>query len=64
MRRVHLLKANLLFGFDIDPAAIRNPTTRKSDKARPLAVDDRKFQIAIQGCGGYQLPFHDGDSHP
>ena len=54
------MKANLLAGFDIDPAAIRKTATRKSDKMRPFGVDNREFQIAVERCSIYQFPFHDG----
>jgi hypothetical protein len=48
------VKAKLIVGFDIDPAAIRKDgNTEKSDRVRPFAVDDRQLQIAVG-------PFHDG----
>ena len=53
MRRAYVVKANLLAGFDIDPAAIRKTVTRKSDKMRPFGVDSREFQIAVERCGTY-----------
>ena len=49
-----------IFGFDIDPAAIHETATRKSDNLRPCAVDNREFQITVEGCGVYRLPIHDG----
>ena len=45
-------------GFDVDPAAARK-TTGKNDNMRPFGIDRREFQIAVEGCGIYQLPFHD-----
>ena len=54
------MKANLLAGFDIDPTIIRKTATRKSDRMRPSGIDDREFQIAVERCGMYSLPFHDG----
>jgi hypothetical protein len=60
MRRTDVVKANLLAGFDVDPAVIRKTATRKGDKMRPFGVDNRKFQIAVARCGIYELPFHDG----
>ena len=60
MRRADVVKANLLAGFDVDPAIIRKTATRKSDKMGPSGVDDREFQIAVERCGMYLLPFHDG----
>ena len=59
MRRVHLLKANLVFGFDVDPAAIGKTTAWKGDKVRRFAVDNREFKIAVERCSIYQLPVHD-----
>ena len=50
---------NSFAGFGIDPSVIRKTATRKSDNARPFAVDNREFQIAVQWCGIYRLPFHD-----
>jgi hypothetical protein len=47
MRRAYGVKANLLAGFDIDPAIVRKPTARKRDKMRPFQVDNRELQIAI-----------------
>ena len=60
MRGAYVVKANLLAGFGIDPAAIRKPATRKSDEVRAFGVDNREFQIAVERCDIYQLPFHDG----
>ena len=54
------MKANLLAGFDVDPAIIRKTATRKSDKMGPSGVDDREFQIAVERCGLNLLPFHNG----
>ena len=51
MRRAYVMEANLFVGFDIGPAAIRKTATRKSDKVRPFAVDNREFQIAAERCG-------------
>ena len=45
--------------FDIDPMIIRKTLTRKSDEVGPSNVDYREFQIAVEGCGMYELPFHD-----
>ena len=59
MRGAYVVKANLLVGFDIDPAAIRKTATWKSDSVRPFAVNNCEFQIAIERCGIYKLPFHD-----
>lgn len=56
----YILKANLPAGFDIDPPVVRETTTRKSDPMRPFGVDKREFEVAIERCGMYQLPFHDG----
>jgi len=53
MRGAYVVKANLLAGFDVDPAAIRKTATRKSDKMRPFGVDSREFQIAVERCGTY-----------
>jgi hypothetical protein len=53
------VKPNLLAGFGVDPAIIRKAATRKSDGMRPFGVDDRQFQIAVERCGVYELPFHD-----
>jgi len=53
MRGAYVVKANLLAGFDVDPAAIRKTATRKSDKMRPFGVDSREFQIAAERCGTY-----------
>jgi hypothetical protein len=65
MRRACVVKTNLPVCFDIDPAAILKTPTRKSDRVRPFAVDSREFQIAVEGCEIYRLPFHDGDNdHP
>ena len=52
------MKANLLAGFDVDPAIIRKTATRKSDKMGPSG--DREFQIAVERCGLNLLPFHNG----
>ena len=60
MRGTYGIKVDLRVGFDIDPAAIRKTATRKNDRVRPFAVDDRQLQIAVERCGIYQLPFHDG----
>jgi hypothetical protein len=60
VRGAYGVKVNSLVGFDIDPVAIRKTATRKSDRVRPFAVDDRQLQIAVEGCSIYQLPFHDG----
>jgi len=60
MGGAYVVKANLLAGFDIDPAVIRKPTTRKSNVMRAFGVDNREFQIAVAWCGIYELPFHDG----
>ena len=60
MCRADVVKANLLAGFDVDPAIIRKTATRKSDKMRAFGVDEREFQIAVERCGMYLLPFHDG----
>ncbi|HEX4236599.1 MAG TPA: hypothetical protein VHZ64_01465 [Xanthobacteraceae bacterium] len=54
------MKANLLAGFGVDPAIIRKTATRKSDGMRPFGVDNREFQIAVERCGIYELPIHDG----
>jgi hypothetical protein len=54
---------NSLVGFDIDPA-VRKAATRKSDNARPCAIDNRELQIAVERCGIYQLPFHNGACPP
>ena len=51
---------NSLVGFDIDPAVVRKTATRKSDNVRPCGVDHREFQIAVERCSIYQVPFHDG----
>ena len=56
----YVVKANLFAGFDIDPMIIRKTPTRKSDEVGPSNVDYREFQIAVEGCGMYELPFHDG----
>jgi hypothetical protein len=53
VRGAYVVKANLLAGFDIDPAATRKTATRKSDKMRPFRVDNREFQIAVERCGIY-----------
>jgi hypothetical protein len=58
MRRAYVGKINSLVGFDVDPAAVRK-TTRKNDNVRPCGIDHREFQIAVERCGIYQLPFHD-----
>jgi hypothetical protein len=47
MRRPYVLETNLLAGFDIDPAVIRKPAARKSDRVRAFHVNDREFQIAV-----------------
>jgi len=60
MRRADVVKANLLAGFDVDPAIIRKTATRKSDKMGPSGVDYREFQIAVERCGLNLLPFHNG----
>ena len=60
MHRAVVVKANLLAGFDVDPAIIRKTATRKSDKMGSCGVDDREFQIAVERCGLNLLPFHDG----
>ena len=60
MGGVYVVKANLLAGFGVDPAIIRKTATRKSDGMRPFGVDNREFQIAVERCGIYDLPFHDG----
>jgi hypothetical protein len=57
---MYVVKPNLLAGFDVDPAIIREAATRKSDGMRPFGVDNRQFQIAVERCGIYELPFHDG----
>jgi hypothetical protein len=54
------VKANLLAGFGVDPAIIGKTATRKSDGMRPFGVDNREFQIAVERCGIYELPIHDG----
>ena len=59
MRGAYVVKANLLAGFDIDPAVIRKPPTRKSNLMRAFSVDNREFQVAVDRCGIYELPFHD-----
>ena len=59
MGGVYVVKANLLAGFGIDPAIIRKTATRKRDGMRPFGVDNRKFQIAVERRGIYELPFHD-----
>ncbi len=59
MRRVHLLKANLFFGFDVNPATIGKTAAWKDDKVRPFTVDNREFKIAVERCSIYQLPVHD-----
>ena len=50
----------MLMGFDVDPGAIRKTAARKSDSVHPLNVDNREFQIAVERCSIYQLPFHGG----
>jgi hypothetical protein len=60
VRGAYVVKANLLVGFDIDPAAIRKTATWKSDNVCPFAVNNCEFQIATERCGIYKLPFHDG----
>jgi hypothetical protein len=60
VRWAYVVKANLLVGFDIDPAAIRKTATWKSDSVCPFAINNREFQIAVERCGTYQFPFHDG----
>jgi hypothetical protein len=60
MGGAYVVKANLLAGFDIDPVVIRKTPTRKSDEMRPFDVDNREFQIAVERCGIYEFPFHDG----
>jgi hypothetical protein len=51
VRGASVVKANLLIGFDIDPAAFRKTATWKSDRVRSIAVDNRELQIAVQRCG-------------
>jgi hypothetical protein len=60
MRGAYVVKVNSLVGIDIDPAAIRKTATRKNDRVRPFAVDDRQLQIAVERRSIYQFPFHDG----
>jgi len=60
MGGVYVMKANLLAGFGFDPAIIRKTATRKSDGMRLFGVDNREFQIAVERCGIYEFPFHDG----
>jgi hypothetical protein len=60
MGGVYVVKANLLAGFGVDPAIIGKTATRKSDGMRPFGVDNREFQIAVERCGIYELPIHDG----
>jgi hypothetical protein len=60
MGGANIVKANLLAGFDIDPAVIRKPPTRKSNLMRAFGIDNREFQVAVDRCGIYELPFHDG----
>jgi len=62
MRRACVVKTDLLVCFDIDPAAILKTPTRKNDSVRPFAVDSREFQIAVERCDVYRLPFHNGDN--
>ena len=62
MRRARVVKTDLLICFDIDPDAILKTPTRKSDSVRSFAVDRREFQIAVERCDVYRLPFHDGDN--
>ena len=56
----YVVKVNSFVGFDIDPVAIRKTATRKSDRVRRFAVDNRELQIAVGRGGIYQLPLHDG----
>jgi hypothetical protein len=62
MGGVYEVKANLLAGFGVNPAIIRKTATRKRDGMRPFGVDNREFQIAVERCGIYELPFHDARS--
>jgi hypothetical protein len=60
MRGLYVVKVNWLVGFDIDPASIRTTPTRKSDSVRSFAVNNRELEIAVEWCGTYQFPLHDG----
>ena len=60
VRGAYVVKVNRLVGFDIYPAVIRKMAARKSDRVRPIIVDNRELQIAAQRCGIYRIPFHDG----
>jgi hypothetical protein len=64
VRGAYVVKVNSLVGFDIDPVAICKTATRKSDRVRPFAADNRELQIAVGRCGIYQLPLHGGDDYP
>jgi len=55
---------NSLVSFDIDPAAVGNTATRKSDKACRSAIDNRELQITAKWCGIYRFPFHVGRYRP
>jgi len=54
------VEANLLVGFDIDPAATRKTATRKSNRVSSFAIENREFQIAVEGRGIDRFPIHDG----
>ena len=59
MRGADVVKTNLLAGFDVHPAVIRKTAARKGNKMRAFGIDNREFQVAVERCGIYQLPFHD-----
>src|SRR6516165_10805143 len=48
---------NSLVGFDIEPAVVSETATRKSDEARPSAVDNCELQITLERCGINRFPF-------
>ena len=44
-------------GFRVDPSA-KNPTARKCETMRPIAIDHRQFHVTVKWRGIYRIPLH------